>query len=126
MVSEKTGNIASVGGGLLIFFTTAILLGFMTDEYNKGKKYESLMESHQRLKDMCPSSKLSTSNETDDCRLCKFPFVYQNKSHSDCLLNELNQQYWCPTELDAGGKVIGKAGHWTNCPVFKCAGCKYM
>ena len=53
MVSEKLGNIASAGGGLIIFFVTVILLGFMTDEYNKGKKFEALKSSYDSLKSKC-------------------------------------------------------------------------
>ena len=65
MVSEKTGNIASVGGGLIIFYVTVILLGFMTDEYNKGKKYESLKASHDKLKESCLTP-LTSSMTTPD------------------------------------------------------------
>ena len=129
MVSEKTGNIASVGGGLLIFFVTVILLGFMTDEYNKGKKYESLKASHDKLKESCLTPLTSSMTTPDDldqsednCKLCKFPFIFQNKSYSDCLKNELTQQFWCPTKLNSLGMF--STGHWTSCPDTKCSGCK--
>ena len=131
MVSEKTGNIASVGGGLIIFFVTVILLGFMTDEYNKGKKYESLKASHDKLKESCLTPLTSSMTTPDDlnqpednCELCKFPFIFQNKSHSDCLMNELNQQFWCPTKLNSLGMF--STGHWTSCPGPKCSGCKCL
>ena len=39
-ISEMKANIVSVGGGILIFMITAVLMVFMTIEYNKGKEFD--------------------------------------------------------------------------------------
>ena len=41
-ISEMKANIVSVGGGILIFMITAVIMVFMTIEYNKGKEFEIL------------------------------------------------------------------------------------
>ena len=35
-ISEMKANIVSVGGGILIFMITAVIMVFMTIEYNKA------------------------------------------------------------------------------------------
>ena len=130
MVSEKLGNIASAGGGLIIFFVTVILLGFMTDEYNKGKKFEALKSSYDSLKSKCNGIETQviqptqeTSSFIDDrCKYCKLPFIHENKTYSDCAKSEYGDIYWCPTEVDDKNWYI--KGNWISCPQTKCSGCK--
>ena len=43
-ISEMKANIVSVGGGILIFMITAVIMVFMTIEYNKGKEFEILQK----------------------------------------------------------------------------------
>ena len=130
MVSEKLGNIASAGGGLIIFFATVILLGFMTDEYNKGKKFEALKSSYDSLKSKCKEvESLSTQSTSkpfsfndDRCKYCKLPFIMDNKTYTDCAKSDNGDIYWCPTEVDDNNWYI--KGYWISCPHTKCSGCK--
>ena len=126
MVSEKLGNFAAAGGGLIIFLVTVILLGFMTDEYNKGKKFEALKAAYDLLKinnkalEIPPSQPIQSLD--DRCKYCKLPFINENNTYSDCAKSEYGDTYWCPTEVDGNGVFV--KGYWISCPQTKCSGCK--
>ena len=60
-------------------------------------------------------------NDSDPaCDHCKFPFIYQEEIHYDCVSNDFDGKSWCPRQLDENRYPI--QGHWITCPTEKCSG----
>ena len=61
-ISEMKANIVSVGGGILIFMITAVIMVFMTIEYNKGKQFEILQNVQKQKSEEKYHQHQSTNN----------------------------------------------------------------